>query len=732
MTPTRVSAPTRHLALACAVAGAFAASAAAGQTVGTAPRGAGLAAAASITVAPRQPRFVYTATNRRLTDVLRDFAASQSVPAVLADGIDGVVSASFDISPREFLDAMSKAYGILWYQDGAAYYFYPAKAIQSRLFRLKGYSRGQLTDLLVSLGLGDARYPLRFNDAQRTLLVYGPPRHVELVASALDSLDVGAAEGNDQVVKVFRLRYAAAGDRMLGETKLMGVVSMLRSLYSGLPANGEENSLVNGEKKKPLGPRTSAGKLLPELPSATRPAADRNEETAARGMRSPVNFEDDQPSFEADEGSNSVVVHGRAHRMRDYEMLIRRLDEKPVLVELEAMIVDVSADSVTQLGINWAASRRASSVSLVGPDSSVQAPSAGALVTGGGFSLSTVLAGAGRQLLARIDALQGDGKARILSKPSILGVVNRPAVMKERRIATIRVAGNQEANLFQVEAGTLLQVTPQVTISSDGTPQIKLSLYIEDGSFESGSVDAVPLIKKTEIRTEAHVKEGESLLIGGLVVESEGQQRNAVPGLGGLPVVGALFRSSGTRTTRAERMFMITPKVVGETLATAPTQAPPAVAPMIPPQLPSSVSANRPRVSAAPVPPAEAAPMPMQAYATDTAQAPSAAAPEPQVRPGFRPQTVTARRRAPEAAVPVMVAATPAPAAWPAPQRAAAAPVPVMVASTTPLAAPLRAPASPSPTAARQAGPRPAAGSPAVAGTREERMDALINLVRVR
>lgn len=74
-------------------------------------------AAASVTVAPRQPRFVYTATGRRLTDMPRDLDASQSVPAVLADGIDGVVSASFDISPREFLDAMSKAYGILWHQE---------------------------------------------------------------------------------------------------------------------------------------------------------------------------------------------------------------------------------------------------------------------------------------------------------------------------------------------------------------------------------------------------------------------------------------------------------------------------------------------------------------------------------------------------------------------------------------------------------------------------------------
>jgi len=663
----RVPAPTRCIAAACAMVGVLAATAASGQAVSTAPRGASLAAAATLSVAPRQARFVYTATGKRLADVLRDFAASQSVPAVLADGIDGVVSASFDITPREFLDAMSKAYGILWYQDGAAYYFYPAKAIQSRLFRLKGYSREQLADLLGSLGLGDARYPLRFNVAQRTLLVYGPPRHVELVASALDSLDLGAAEGNEQVVKVFRLRYASAGDRTLGQTKVPGVVSTLRGLYSGSTWPGDESPRGTSpfiEKMKSLQPPPGAGKLMPDFPTGNGrgTAGDKQEPAAqARGMRSPVNFEDDQPSFEADEGTNSVVVHGRAHRMRDYEVLIRRLDEKPVLVELEARIIDVSTDAVQQLGIDWSASRRGSSVSLVGPDTTPTSPAAGALV-GNGFSLSTVLAGAGRQLLARIDALQGEGKARILSKPSILGVANRPAVMKERRIATVRVAGNLEANLFQVEAGTLLQVTPQVTIAADGSPQIKLSLYIEDGSFEASSVDSVPLVKKTEIRTEAHVKEGESLLIGGLVVESDSQLQSQVPFLGSIPLVGALFRSNGNRTTRAERMFMITPRVVGESFAAAPAQAPaPAAPPPFPaPALapsPSSVSATRPRVSAAPVP--------------------------------------------------------------------------LMVAAAMPTTVPLPSPSSPQPS--RQAGQRPTVvGGNAVAGSREERMDALVNLLRVR
>jgi type III secretion protein C len=536
--------------------------------------------------ARRGQRFVYMASARRLSDVLRDFAASQAMPAVLADGIDGIVNGSFDNTPREFLDAVAQAYGILWYHDGAAYYFYPARAIQSRMFRLKGYSRAQLTDLLKSFGLGDARYPIRFHDAQQTLMVYGPPRHLELVAAALDTLDLGAAEGNETVVKVFRLRYAAAGDRMMGDERVAGVVSTLRGLYSQASApgaggeSGVPSTIVNKLKAlQPMGGGASGRKLADTVMSSTSPQHIPGEKgegaDTQRGLRSPVNFEDDQPGFEADEGTNSVVVQGRAHRMRDYEALIRRLDQKPLLLELEATIIDVTADSVRLLGIDWAAQAGRASVEVTQPPVSAAETAAGTLVGAGAYSISTVVSGAGRELLARVNALQGEGKARIQSKPSILGVANRPAVMKEKRIATVRVAGNLEANLFQVEAGTLLQVTPQVTIASDGTPQIKLSLYIEDGNFEAGAVDQVPVVKKTEIRTEAHVKEGESLLVGGLVIDGDVQLQSGVPVLSRIPVIGALFRNTSSRSTRVERLFMITPRVVHES-------ATPVAAPVVP------------------------------------------------------------------------------------------------------------------------------------------------------
>ncbi|WP_343605013.1 type III secretion system outer membrane ring subunit SctC [Roseateles sp.] len=527
-------------------------------------------------------RFVYRAESRRLSDVLQDFAASQGVPAVVGDGVDGVVNASFDSSPQVFLSAIAKAYGLIWYDDGTALYFYPARAVQSRMFRLKGYSRREVTELLNSLNLGDKRYPLRFNDAQRTLLAYGPPRHIDLIAQALDSLDLGAAEGNERVVRVFPLRFASANDRLLGESNVPGVASILRNLYaaqslqpdtvSGQPANPVD------QKIKAMQSMYGAGKLVPELPSAGQghgPGAGADKPgQSARTLKSPVNFEEDQPRFEADEGTNAVIVQGRAYRMREYEALIQRLDQRPVLVELQAMIIDVSEDNARSLGIDWSVQGNRGQLSVTSPGGGPPQTGGGQGMLGNGsYTIGTLVADAGRQLMLRINAMQGEGKARVVSKPSVLGVANRPAVMKEKRVATVRVAGNLDAKLYQIEAGTLLQVTPQV-VSSGGVNQIKLSLYIEDGNFEATSVDAVPVLKKTEIRTEAHVREGESLLIGGLMVEASTDQQSGVPLLKDVPLVGGLFRWSGSRATRTERLFLITPKLVGGNAAPALSQPP--------------------------------------------------------------------------------------------------------------------------------------------------------------
>ena len=521
----------------------------------------------------RSPRFVYKAEGKRVNEVLLDFAASQGLPAVLAEGIEGTVQATFDTTPDKFLDSMNRAYGVIWYHDGTALYFYPAGAVQSRLFRLKGFRREQVTDLLDSLQLGDARFPLRFNTAESTLLVYGPPRHVELIAAAIESLDVGAMERNRKAVRVVPLRFASAGDRTFGQTRIRGVASVLSSLYSGSlsGAQGEEDTPSMAEVhpgkltalQGVMGRDTRLADIMARKPNqvtagqSAKSGAGAASQGSARGLQSPVD-DDAPPIFQADEGTNTVIIHGRPQRMDEYVELIRRLDVQPVLVELEATIIDVSSDSIDSLGIDWSVRGSKGSFGVTQPPGSNSA---------GTFTLSTLWSNAGRELMARIDALSARGKARVIAKPKVLGVANRPAVMREKRVVTVKVAGNLEANLFQVEAGTLLQVTPQITSVPDNggvSRRIKLSLYIEDGSFEDQRVDSVPIVKRTEIMTEAHVGEGESLLIGGITTTSQSTQRDEVPVLGRVPLLGGLFRHTNQSAGQTERLFLISPRIIRE------------------------------------------------------------------------------------------------------------------------------------------------------------------------
>ncbi|UXH78275.1 type III secretion system outer membrane ring subunit SctC [Roseateles amylovorans] len=527
----------------------------------------------------RSQRFVYKAESKRVSEVLLDFASSQGLPAVMADGIEGTVQASFDTTPEKFLDSMTRAYGIVWYHDGTALYFYPAGSVQSRLFRLKGFRREQVAELLESLQLGDSRFPLRFNASESTLLVYGPPRHVELIAAAVESLDVGAMERNRKTVRVVPLRFASAGDRNFGQTRIRGIASTLTSLYGGATngpaAAADAPTMVEVQPEKlramqgVMGRDTRLADVMARKPGQATSGQPSQKGagagSSARGLQSPVDDET-PPVFEADEGTNSVVIHGRPQRMDEYIDLIRRLDVQPVLVELEATIIDVSSDSIDSLGIDWNVRGSKSSFGVSQPASD----------TSGTFTLSTLWSNAGRELMARINALSARGKARVIAKPKVLGVANRPAVMREKRVVTVRVAGNLEANVFQIEAGTLLQVTPQITSIADGTGvsrRIKLSLYIEDGSFEADRVDNVPIVKRTEIMTEAHVGEGESLLIGGITTTNQSTRRDEVPVLGRVPVLGGLFRQTSELSGSSERLFLISPRLIREPADLPPTAA---------------------------------------------------------------------------------------------------------------------------------------------------------------
>ncbi|MCA0213268.1 MAG: hypothetical protein LCH79_08850 [Proteobacteria bacterium] len=227
--------------------------------------------------------------------------------------------------------------------------------------------------------------------------------------------------------------------------------------------------------------------------------------------------------------------------------MIDQLDVPTAQVEIEAMIVDISTDSASELGVSW--SGRIGRVNFeLGRQTELTAASNSAR--------------AGNFLMAQLRALETRGDAEIMSRPSVLTSDNMAALLDLSETFYIRSQGERVANVTPVTAGTTLRVTPHV-VDVNGKLLVQLKIDIEDGRISARQVDSLPTVGRTNISTEATVDSGDALLIAGYVSTNDLASRDQVPVLGDIPGVGMLF-STRTRTVqKRERMFLIRPRVVG-------------------------------------------------------------------------------------------------------------------------------------------------------------------------
>jgi len=282
-----------------------------------------------------------------------------------------------------------------------------------------------------------------------------------------------------------------------------------------------------------------------------------------------------EPRILADSRSNSVIVRDAAYRIPYYEKTIKELDKPLDLVEIHAAIVDVDTDFSQTLGVglgggvgigNHAGAGVGSSVTdIVQPLDILGSGKDSAAILGKGFNLSTVYSHGSDYFLAKVDALEVQGDARVLGKPSVLTIDNTSASIETSTTFYIRIVGEKVVELKEVSSGTNLTVTPHIIRYDDREPQIKLTVSIEDGQAPStGSVenDIPAVVKKTNIETQGYISHGQSLLIGGYYYETAKTSDSGIPFLMNLPSIGKIFKSSSKDVQRMERLILITPKII--------------------------------------------------------------------------------------------------------------------------------------------------------------------------
>ncbi len=518
----------------------------------------------------RQP-FSRYANQDPLPAVLLDFAQTQGYRAVVVPGVEGVLSGRFDaVPPGTFLDGLRAAFGVSWYTLGNTIYFYP-EAQSTRMFISPRATQPEaLFDALRSSGVLSPELSAELAPGGQMIIVYGPPNYLNEVRDAVAAFEETLI--SNVAMRVFPLKYAWADDititSMDNTITVPGVASILRSMITGESSSSSRVTQSSATADNLLGTGMAAqgGDIQPA------PRAQLSAGAQVGGVF--VNVM-------ADPRVNAVLVTDAEYRMPYYEQVIADLDQPVELVEIHAAIVDIDVDYTRELGVSYqgvgSSGNNWGGTGSLSPDGSnfVPYPPAGE-VTGSGLNLSTIYSHGSDYFIARIHALEEQGEARMLGRPSVLTVDNVQATLENTSTYYIKIEGYQAVDLFKVEAGTVLKVTPHI-IRHEGRPDsIKLAVTVQDNqnTDETVTIGEIPPVKQTKINTQAIIGEGQSLLIGGYYFEEVRDNDSGIPILMNIPLLGYLFKDTSTKTRRMERLIMITPRVIKlDELPTVPEQA---------------------------------------------------------------------------------------------------------------------------------------------------------------
>lgn len=329
-------------------------------------------------------------------------------------------------------------------------------------------------------------------------------------------------------------------------------------------------------------------KLLGGLAEATAAQPDAEAAANLAGVAA------ERPRLSAYPPTNSIVIYGDAETQRTMKSVIAQLDVRREQVLVEAIIVEVSDGTARQLGVNYfAADRNGERVlfssntfgdaerrllsdagrglleSDPGEQEDLAQDALDSLLGLSGFSFGGAATfGSGRIFGAILTAIKEDDQSRVLSFPSVVTLDNEPATLsvgQEIPITTGETVGDNFTNTFRTvsreEVGIILKVTPH--INRGGTITLKIDQESSNvaGQIIDTSTDLIT--NKRAITTTSVVDDGDILVIGGLVDQTEGQSASKTPILGDAPLIGNLFRSSSRSKSNRNLMVFIRPSIIG-------------------------------------------------------------------------------------------------------------------------------------------------------------------------
>ncbi len=287
-----------------------------------------------------------------------------------------------------------------------------------------------------------------------------------------------------------------------------------------------------------------------------------------------------------DKERNALIVLATPDQIKNIRAVIRRIDVAKPQVYVKAKIVEINTRKAKNVGLkygfeggkittkglfslagNMGAPSLMVSRSLLGFLSNSTTNSDGTTTTSNPFSFSSSI----KELFAlgiKMDLLQQEGAAHTLSEPSVLCTNNQEAeiyVGETRSILVSSSVGDTKdavvRNKYSREdIGISLKVTPR--LSSNNKVTLKVEAVLEDIVPGSSAAADRPTTTKRKVMTNAIVNHGQTVILGGLMKSSGGKTVSKIPVLGDIPILGALFTSTGYSESKINVVIYLTPYIV--------------------------------------------------------------------------------------------------------------------------------------------------------------------------
>jgi len=261
----------------------------------------------------------------------------------------------------------------------------------------------------------------------------------------------------------------------------------------------------------------------------------------------------------------ALILSGAPWTVEHALEILESLDRAPRQVHIEAMVTEVGREDITRLGIDWGPSEDpglgATGVPFVigeavPADATASIPAKGLQI--GKIERSFL------QWSASIHALEEQGRARVLSNPSITTLDGRQTALHTGETYYYEVAvaaattGGIVKDIRTFDVGVSLIVNPRV--NEDG--MITLTISPTVAALIGTSEFALPVVTERSVVTSVRVRNGETAVIAGLVSDTEQITVKKIPFLGDLPIVGELFKSRERRPAHREILIFVTPTIV--------------------------------------------------------------------------------------------------------------------------------------------------------------------------